>query len=76
MLATVLLFRTIQIIGFDQQTQTIFQSLRAQRVRIGTQDLRIAAIALRQGAILVTRNRQDFAAIPVLQTADWSLPET
>lgn len=76
LLATVLFFRTIQIIGFDRQTQAIFQSLRAQRVRIGTQDLRIAAIALRQGATLATRNRQDFAAILALQTEDWSLPET
>jgi tRNA(fMet)-specific endonuclease VapC len=76
LLATVLYFRTITIIGFDTQTQEIFQRLRAQQVRIGTQDLRIAAIALRQDATLVTRNRRDFAAIPFLQTADWSLPDS
>jgi tRNA(fMet)-specific endonuclease VapC len=74
LLATVLYFRTITVIGLDEQTQVIFQSLRAQRVRIGTQDLRIAAVTLRQGATLVTRNREDFVAIPSLQTEDWSLP--
>jgi len=72
----VLYFRTIQIMGFDQHAQTIFRSLRAQRVRIGTQDLRIAAIALSQGTILVTRNQQDFTALPSLPTVDWSLPDT
>jgi tRNA(fMet)-specific endonuclease VapC len=74
LLATVLYFRTITVIGFDEQSQVIFQSLRAQQVRIGTQDLRIAALALRPGATLVTRNREDFVAIPSLQTEDWSLP--
>jgi tRNA(fMet)-specific endonuclease VapC len=74
LLATVLFFRTIQIIDFDAQTQAIFRSLHAQRARIGTQDLRIAAVVLRQAAILVTRNRRDFGVIPSLQTADWSLP--
>jgi tRNA(fMet)-specific endonuclease VapC len=53
LLATVLYFRTIQIIGLDTPSQEIFRSLRAQQVRIGTQDLRIAAIVLFQGATLV-----------------------
>jgi tRNA(fMet)-specific endonuclease VapC len=76
LLATVLYFRTIQIIGFDTPSQEILRRLRAQQVRIGTQDLRIAAIVLRQGATLVTRNRRDFGAISSLHTADWSLPES
>jgi tRNA(fMet)-specific endonuclease VapC len=74
LLATVLYFHTITVISIDEQTQVIFQSRRAQRVRIGTQDLRIAAITLCQGATLVTRNREDFVAIPSLPTEDWSLP--
>lgn len=74
LLATSLYFRTITVIGFDEQAQTIFKTLRAQKIRLGTQDLRIAAIALSRGATLVTRNRQDFAMIPVLKIEDWSLP--
>jgi tRNA(fMet)-specific endonuclease VapC len=67
-------FRTITVIGFDTQAQTVFKTLLTQKLRIGTQDLRIAAVALSQGATLVTRNRQDFAAIPALKIEDWSLP--
>ena len=74
LLATFLYFRTITIIDFDEQAQMIFQRLRAQRIRIGTLDLRIAAIALSREATLVTRNRQDFAGIPALNIEDWSLP--
>ena len=74
LLATFLYFRTITIIDFGEQAQMMFQHLRAQRMRMGTLDLRIAAIALSQEATLVTRNRQDFAGIPALNIEDWSLP--
>jgi tRNA(fMet)-specific endonuclease VapC len=74
LLATSLYFRTIPIIGFDEHAQNIFRRLRAQGIRIGTHDLRIAAIALSRGATLVTRNVRDFAMIPSLNTDDWSLP--
>ena len=72
LLATLVYFQTITVLAFDEQGQTIFNRLRAQQPRIGTQDLRIAAIALSQDATLVTRNRQDFAGIPSLQLEDWS----
>jgi tRNA(fMet)-specific endonuclease VapC len=72
LLATIVYFQTITVMAFDEQAQTHFNRLRAQRPRVGTQDLRIAAIALSQEAILVTRNRQDFVGIPSLQTEDWS----
>ena len=72
--ATFLYFRTITIMDFDEQAQAIFQRLRAQRRRIGTLDLRIAAIVLSREATLVTRNRQDFAGIPSRSIADWSVP--
>ena len=74
LLATSLYFRTIMIIGFDEQAQTIIRRLRVQGIRIGTQDLRIAAIALSRGATLVTRNVRDLSTVPSLNMADWSLP--
>jgi tRNA(fMet)-specific endonuclease VapC len=72
LLATSLYFRTITTIGFDEQAQSIVRRLRDQGIRIGTQDLRIAAIPLDRGATLVTRNVQDFAPIPSLSIEDWS----
>ena len=52
-----------------------FQLLHAQRIRIGTQDLRIAAIALANNCIVVTRNRRDFARVPDLTIEDWTISE-
>lgn len=43
------------------------------KIRIGTQDLRIAAIVISQNAILVTRNQRDFSRIPGLQFEDWTI---
>ena len=43
-------YRTAQLLDFDEQAATEFQRLQRSRVRIGTMDLRIAAIALIHGA--------------------------
>ena len=58
--ATLDYFKSIDVINFDQQAYGYFSELVRQRIRVGTQDLRIAAIALSQGGIIVTRNRKDF----------------
>ncbi|HAA29939.1 MAG TPA: nucleic acid-binding protein, partial [Cyanobacteria bacterium UBA8553] len=41
--------------------------------RIGTQDLRIAAIAICRNGIMVTPNRRDFERVPGLVFEDWSI---
>ena len=71
-MATFLYFQSVKIFVFDEKSQRIFRNLRGQKIRIGTQDLRIAAIALAHDATVVTRNRQDFAFVPLLKTQDWS----
>ncbi len=62
------------VIDYHTQAEAQFQNLLAQKIRIGTQDLKIAAIALSKNAILVTRNRKDFERVPSLKMEDWSIP--
>jgi tRNA(fMet)-specific endonuclease VapC len=63
----------IQLLDFEQSAYNVYQELVRQRIRIGTKDLRIAAITLSINAILVTRNTKDFAKVPNLQIEDWTI---
>lgn len=65
-------YHNIAVWDFTPQAAAIFALLRSQKVRIGTQDLRIASIALAYDATLLTRNRRDFERIPGLKFADWT----
>lgn len=66
-------FAAAVVLPFDSTASTVFDSLVAQRLRIATMDLRIAAIALSQGLKLLTRNSRDFSKIPNLHIEDWTL---
>jgi tRNA(fMet)-specific endonuclease VapC len=61
-----------RILGFDEQAAIRFQAIRQQRIRIGTKDLQIAAIALAHGATVFTRNVSDFRKVPGLNVEDWT----
>lgn len=43
---------------------------------VGNNDLRIAAIALENGATVVSRNQNDYRRIPQITVAAWSEPAT
>ena len=66
-------FKNLNILKFDQNAFTIYTEFRSQKIRIGTQDLRIAAIVLANNAILVTRNYRDFSQVPDLVQEDWTI---
>lgn len=62
-----------KVLNFDPHAEAHFQNLRAQKIRIGIQDLKIASIVLSNKGTLVTRNTQDFKNIPSLRIEDWSI---
>jgi tRNA(fMet)-specific endonuclease VapC len=71
--ATLDFYRTKTVLDFNTAAATQFQQLLSQKIRTGTQDLRIASIALAVGGIVVTRNQQDFQRVPGLKIEDWSI---
>src|SRR5215471_10866623 len=56
----VVYFAQVNILDYSEDAANHFATLRTQRIRIGTQDLRIAAMTLDVSGILVTRNQRDF----------------
>jgi len=61
----------LNLLDYSADAASHFAALRGQRVRVGMQDLRIAAIALAVGGLLITRNRRDFQPVPGLLLEDW-----
>jgi tRNA(fMet)-specific endonuclease VapC len=59
------------IAPFDSAAAETFERLRRERVRIGSMDLKIAAIALTQDALLLSANLRDFRQVPGLRVEDW-----
>jgi tRNA(fMet)-specific endonuclease VapC len=66
-------YRTRTVLEFNASAAVPFRELLRQKIRIGTQDLRIAAIALAIDGTVVTRNQRDFQRVPGLRTEDWSI---
>jgi tRNA(fMet)-specific endonuclease VapC len=63
---------TVNLLDFTQESYACYLDLKRQKIRIGTQDLRIASIALAVNGIIVTRNQQDFGQVPNLRLEDWT----
>ncbi|MBD2455511.1 type II toxin-antitoxin system VapC family toxin [Nostoc sp. FACHB-87] len=71
--ATYNYFNSINLLTFTQEAANCYARFLQQKIRIGTQDLRIAAIVIANDAILVTRNQRDFCRVPGLRFEDWTL---
>ena len=65
------LLMKLTILPFDGEAAEHFHRLQSERVRIGTMDLKIAAICLAHDATLLTRNRVDFEKVPGLRVENW-----
>ncbi len=66
-------YQRMGCLPFDETAAGIFDELRGQKIRIGTNDLAIAAITLSVSGILVTRNTVDFQRVPDLAMEDWTI---
>ena len=73
--ALLMFFDDIAVLDFDTPAADLFSQLRRARVRIGSMDLKIAAIALSHGAMLLSRNLTDFRQVPGLHVEDWTQPD-
>jgi tRNA(fMet)-specific endonuclease VapC len=69
--------RVVEVLNFDHEANRVYQRLlqdhpplRKSRMQ---KDVRIAAIALAVGGVVVTRNQRDFAQVPGLRLEDWTL---
>lgn len=65
-------YRDVIVLDFDIPAAAELKRLQSQRLRIGTMDLKIAAIALSLNATLLSRNLRDFQRVPSLKVEDWS----
>jgi tRNA(fMet)-specific endonuclease VapC len=61
----------VRVLPFDNLAIDMYRDLVNQGLRIGAQDLQIAAVTLLHKAILVTSNRRHFDRVPGLQVEDW-----
>jgi tRNA(fMet)-specific endonuclease VapC len=64
-------YRSIPVLDFDELAAVEFSRLRRLKLRIGTFDLKIASIAVSNGATLLTRNKADFERVPGLKIENW-----
>jgi tRNA(fMet)-specific endonuclease VapC len=65
-------FSQAQVLPLDDAAADVFEALRQQRIRIGTMDLRIAAIARSRNMTVLTRKLVDFQRVPDLKVEDWT----
>ena len=69
---TLLSYQSGSLLDMDIAAVATLDQLIANRVRLKTMDLRIAAITLSVGATLVTRNARDFSKVLGLSIEDWT----
>jgi tRNA(fMet)-specific endonuclease VapC len=64
-------YQEFEIAPFDEPAAHQFDELRTQKLRLGTMDLKIAAVALTHNALLLSANRRDFERVPGLRVENW-----
>jgi len=62
----------LYIVTFSESAIRRYNALLAMKLNIGKMDLRIAAIALEENAVVITRNLRDFGRVPGLTCENWA----
>jgi tRNA(fMet)-specific endonuclease VapC len=70
---TIQFLARLPILPFQPGAIARYKHLIGLKLNVGRMDLRIAAIVLEHGGILVTRNKRDFGRVPGLILEDWSV---
>lgn len=69
-------FQRAQVLNFDAHADAFYRGLLQSQPALGKRrmekDMKIAAVALANQAIVVTRNRRDFEQVPGVEIEDWS----
>lgn len=63
--------RGFSLLSYNAAADSQFLAWRKMKIRVGANDLRIAAIAVVHCAKLVTRNIRDFGTVPGLNVEVW-----
>jgi tRNA(fMet)-specific endonuclease VapC len=64
--------KMIPVVPFDDSASILVDNFQAQKIKVATMDLRIAAITCSRGLVLLIRNHRDFVKVPGLTIEDWT----
>src|SRR5207302_3460126 len=59
------------IVPLSQAAADLFEQLRRQKVRVGSQDLKIASIVVAEDALLLSAKLRDYQRVPDLRVENW-----
>ena len=65
--------RPLSVVTYAEAAVRRHRELKALKLNVGSNDLRIAAIAVELGAAVVTNNERDYRRVPGLTVENWSL---
>ena len=71
--ATQTYYCSLTILPFEAKAVRVYENLKHQKIRVGSQDLKIASIAISLSATLVTNNTRHFEKIPDLKIENWTI---
>jgi tRNA(fMet)-specific endonuclease VapC len=64
--------RPYQLLSYTAAAHAMLQQWQRAKIRVGTNDMRIAAICIDHAATLVTRNARDYNQVPGLTFDVWN----